>query len=304
MRSKLVALALVLSGCGDLEVDLSDREKDALAAHVEAGGAQEPAPDPVPDIDTEDIETLDHLALGAILGAYVSPEGRVRYAALARDEDAQELLEGYLGLLANVDPAQLRSREERLAFWLNAYNALVLREATRARAQDAGFSTADDDFAFFQARRYTVGGALYSLDQIEHGVIRGDRAHGSVSGLTEAAWAPFAARHAGIFGGEPVDPRIHVGLNCGAASCPALPQAPFTAQNVEALLEERAARFVADPTRGAGPGGISMLFNWFAGDFAAGPQGSARGFVEAYREDSADVNFGAFLEYDWSLNGE
>ena len=74
--------------------------------------------------------------------------------------------------------------------------------------------------------------------------------------------------------------------------------------DLDAFLEARARLFVADPERGAGPQGISMLFSWFEPDFDAGPQGSARGFVEAHREDVSGVNFEVFLGYDWTLNGE
>lgn len=293
-----------LVGCGELEVDLSDAEKDDLAAFVDRGGAdiiEEPTPRQ--RLDTEGITSLRHLAWDALLGGYVDGEGRVDYSGFQGAADSRDLMSGYLDLLASLDPAQLESPQERLAFWLNAYNALVFQEAASRLADDAGFSTSEDDFSFFQARRYTLGGQVYSLDQIEHGVIRGDRGHASVSGLDDEAWALYQARHEGIFGQGAVDPRIHVGLNCGALSCPPLPTRAFTGANVDALLDERAGIFVHDAQRGAGPQGISMLFSWFQADFEAGPQGSARGFIEAYREDSASVNFGAFLEYDWTLNG-
>jgi hypothetical protein len=134
-------------------------------------------------------------------------------------------------------------------------------------------------------------------------VIRGDRRHASVSGLDDAAWATYQARHEGIFGQGAVDPRIHVGLNCGALSCPSLPTEAFTGENVQALLEDRAQVFVHDPDKGAGPQGISMLFSWFQADFEGGPDGSARGFIQARREDSAEVDFDSLLPYDWTLNG-
>ncbi len=299
-----LCFAVSVWGCGELQVELDDAEKDDLAAYVDRGGRYEvEAPAPRREVDTAGLTRLEHLGWDGVLGLYVE-DGQVDYAGVMRDEDSLEALDGYLDLVASLDPKQLEDQDERLAFWLNAYNALVLRDAATQRAQDPAFSTSDDDFAFFQVRRYIVGGELYSLDQIEHGVIRGDRAHASVADLSDDDWAAYEARHEAVFGDQPTDPRIHVGLNCAARSCPKLPSAAFQAHDLDAFLEARARLFVADPERGAGPQGISMLFSWFEPDFDAGPQGSARGFVEAHREDVSGVNFEVFLGYDWTLNGE
>ncbi|MBH23278.1 MAG: hypothetical protein CMH57_02215 [Myxococcales bacterium] len=301
---RLTALLLVVAwslGCGDLVIDVSDEEKDNVAVYVEAGGAGGAPPDREPIQDLSEVTRLEHLAWDAVLKRF-NEDGDVQYAAFWASPDHRELLESYLDTLAEVDPLLLESESERLAFWINAYNALVFRGVVEGLTQDPGFRVDEGDFAFFKVERYVVGGEVYSLDALEHGVIRGDRAHASVSGLSDEAWIPFAERHASLFPDGVVDPRIHVGLNCAARSCPPLPSYAFTGPELDAQLTERAARFVQDPERGAGPEGISMLFNWFSADFSA-VHGSPRGFVESYRDDVGDVDFDRFLPYDWALNG-
>jgi hypothetical protein len=297
----LIALVLVSAGCGGLDTELSPSEEDALAAYVERGGQPDALP-PAPrkTLDTSGITTLDHAAWEGLTRRYVR-DGLVDYDGFWASTDSREVMEGYLDLLASVDPAKLATDQERVAFWINAYNALVFRAAAEKRAGDPAFSPMDDDFAFFQIRQHLVAGEVLSLDGIEHGIIRGDESHPSVSTLEAADQEIIRALGAGVLS-EP-DGRIHVALNCAALSCPALPSRAFRAGDLDALLDERARLFVADPDRGAGPNGVSSLFMWFAADFDAS-HGSGRAFVEAYRDDVSDVAFDTFLPYDWTLNAQ
>ena len=299
----LAGLLMTVACSDDLIVDLPDDEKDGLAAYVEGGDSAlggdiidfEPTP-------TQDYASLDHLAWDAITRRHVEPAG-VDYSGFSSSADSVELLDAYLELLSTADPAALESDTERLAFWLNAYNALVFSSVASALEEDPAFRVDQEDFAFFKVKRHVVGGELYSLDQLEHGVVRGDRAHDSVAELTEAEWEVFAERHADIFGEGPTDPRIHVGLNCASRSCPALPAYAYRADDLHAQLDRQTADFVSDPNRGAGPEGISMLFTWFRPDFEA-THDSPRGFIEAFRADVSEVDFDRSLTYDWSLNGD
>lgn len=302
LGAALVSLGLLgMAACGDLDTDLSPSEEDALAAYVDRGGIPDALP-PAPreEIDTEGITSLDHASWEAITRTYVQ-DGLVNYDGFWASPDSREVLEGYLDLLAALDPAQLSSDDERLAFWINAYNALVFRNAAEKRADNAAFSPQDDDFAFFQIRQHQVAGEIFSLDAIEHGVIRGDYQHPSFTTLDGPDQDKIRQLHAQVLAAP--DGRIHVALNCAARSCPALPSRAFRADDLDALLDERAALFVADPARGAGPDGISSLFMWFAADFDAS-HGSSKGFIETYRDDVSDVRFDAFLPYDWTLNAQ
>lgn len=43
------------------------------------------------------------------------------------------------------------------------------------------------------------------------------------------------------------DPRIHFAINCASASCPRLLQIPYSAENLERLLERQTTEFINDP---------------------------------------------------------
>ena len=300
---RIICALMVVStcACGDLDTDLSAEDEDALAAYVERGGIPDSLP-PAPrkTFDTDGITTLDHAAWEATTRRYVR-DGLVDYDGFWAAPDSREVLETYLDLIAALDPAQLASNEERLAFWLNAYNALVLRGAAEQRAGNPEFSPQDDDFAFFTIRQHLVAGTVLSLDAIEHGIVRGDFSHASFTTLSAADQAVIRTLSADVL--DAPDGRVHVALNCAARSCPALPSRAFRAGDLDATLDERARLFVADPTRGAGPNGISTLFQWFSADFESS-HGSSRGFIESYRDDVSNVDFGTFLAYDWTLNAQ
>ena len=113
--------------------------------------------------------------------------------------------------LRDVDPTELGGDDERAAVWLNAYNALVtdwLRSHPPRRSMLR-------ELRLFGRAAYRLGGLTYTPDQIEHGLLRGNRR------------PPFRPRRV-LRVGDPrlraapsrFDPRIHFALNCGARSCP------------------------------------------------------------------------------------
>lgn len=295
----LLALLLLAFACEDLTVELDDPGKDDLAAWVERGGQPAAPPIDLSPRPVTDLPRLDHLGLTAVLHAFTH-DGFVAYDALLASPDALEVLDAYLDLLAAANPDALADGPERVAFWINAYNAHTLRQVTRELPDDPAFSVQRDDFAFFKTRRHTVGGRVWSLDQIEHLILRGDANHSSAADLSSDDRAEALRLHAAAWGGQPLDPRIHMGLNCASFSCPLLPDAAFTGPRLDEQLDAQAARFVYDPARGAGPDGISLLFFWFEPDFG-GAQG-AQTFIQRYRDDTAAVRFDRFLDYDWTLN--
>ncbi len=242
-----------------------------------------------------------HLGYDAVVRDVVAASGFVRYDDLVTDPEQITLLDATLAQMAAVDPARLAGTNERLAFWVNAYNAIVLRDAAVAYASDAAFRVDDDDFAFFKRREHTVGGVIYSLNEIENGVIRGDRSHDDLSGLNDDEWAPFQARHDELWGGEPVDPRVHFVLNCASRSCPGLSTRAYATDTLEQSLEQNTRAFILDDSRGAGPDGISELFFFYFADFDVA--GGIDGFIGRYRSLDT-VEFDVTLFYDWSLNRE
>jgi hypothetical protein len=201
--------------------------------------------------------------------------------------------------LADFDCAAL-AIGERLAFWLNVYNALVLH-AVVARPAAAGVRALAD---FFSASQYMVGGYVFSLDEIEHGLLRvnaprpGFGARPLRSDDARAALAPYM-----------FDERVHFAMYSACRSSPA-PAAYATGRFGEAL--ERAARaYLARHVRG-GEGCtlvVPKVLDWYAADFGGGR--GALEFVVARLERDAEVELvdrcGArlklrYAEFDWTLN--
>jgi hypothetical protein len=220
-----------------------------------------------------------------LLAAYVRGDA-VDYAAWKRDGRAD--LRAHLASVSATRKADYDrwSRAERLAFWLNAYNAavveVVLDRHPLASIRDVG------DAPFEAFRRdvlplpHLLGGSV-SLDHVEKEILAK----------------------------ELRDPRVHVALVCAARSCPALRPEAYDATRLDAQLDDDARRFLSDPSRNRWDPAtrtlhLSKVFEWYAADFG-GPAG-VRSFVARYLPAGVgeEVRSGrarvAFLEYDWALN--
>lgn len=214
---------------------------------------------------------VDHSALDRVLREVVRDE-LVDYRAI-RDAHLGAL-DGYLERMAAV-AADALPRDAQLAYYINVYNATVLREV--ARRYEPGYAVSRDSFALFDAPLVRLARGAVSLNALEHEIVR--------PGFEE--------------------PRIHVALVCAARSCPPLLPRTYRAADLDALLERGMRRFVNDPSRNEidverRTLRLSRLFDWYAEDFG-GPQGRVA-YVDRYAdEDVAGFDVG-FLEYDWSLN--
>ena len=209
---------------------------------------------------------VDHSAFDALLAAHVDDEGDVDYRGLLGERAA---LDAYLARLAETDPSGL-TRDEQLAYYINAYNAatlaLILDDYPVASITDL------DGGKPWDVERVELGGQTYSLNQIENDIIR----------------PTFD------------EPRIHFAVNCAAASCPPLRAGAFTADALDAQLEQQTRAFLNDPayTRvGGGTAEVSKIFDWYGADFD-----DVAAFVAGYRSDVTPTTEIAFAEYDWSLN--
>jgi hypothetical protein len=231
--------------------------------------------------------TIDHThaAWTAILERRVT-DGRVAYAALARDD--RDALERYLHQLSATCAADYEgwSRAERLAFWINAYNAftveLVLDHYPITSIRTIGWLPGA---AFRQAFIPMPGlkGGDVSLNDIEHDTLRAD----------------FR------------EPRIHFALVCASTSCPPLRGEAYRAADLDAQLDDQARIFLRDPSKNRFDPAtntlqLSRIFDWFRADFEAVAE-SLPAYVARYLDDprvnrpGVDVEF---LDYDWSLNDQ
>ncbi|MGH7899609.1 MAG: DUF547 domain-containing protein [Candidatus Binatia bacterium] len=224
-----------------------------------------------------------HEAWSAILGRSVA-NGRVDYAGLKRDGQAP--LSAYLAGLSGACAADYErwSKEQRIAFWINAYNAFtvsqVLEHYPIASVRKIGWLPGS---AF--RREYIpmkgLKGKTISLDDIEHETLRKD----------------FR------------EPRIHFALVCAARSCPPLRAEAYRAADLDRQLDDQGRTFLRDRGKNRFEPAtntlhLSSIFHWFRPDFDA-VDGKLLGFVSRYLEDARATAPGVkieFLDYDWSLN--
>ncbi|MCZ6698139.1 MAG: DUF547 domain-containing protein [Planctomycetota bacterium] len=203
--------------------------------------------------------------------------------------------------LADFQPAsRLASRDEALAFWLNLYNAMVIHGAMVFRVRRAMTEVP----RFFKRTRYIIGGRMFSLDVIEHGILRQNRGHPLRFFLPQLM--PWDSRRSLVL--RPMDPRIHFALNCGAASCP--PIRHYTAERIDKELEQAAGAFIRGRGVTVEPDGgvlLSRIFRWYARDFGWTRRKQLQTAVAFLNPDQGGPLLSAaprsirYAPYDWSF---
>ena len=212
-----------------------------------------------------------HAAFDTILAATVRNE-RVDYLALRRDHWSELL--GYLTRLERTDPAGLE-RDARLAYYLNLYNATMIRAVIERLTAD--YSPADAEYGIFKEPLAKAGGRTLTLDEIENKIVRP----------------------------EFDEPRIHTALVCGAVSCPPLLPRAYRADDLDEVLEANMRRFLNDRSRNrvdvAGRKlALSSIFKWYADDF--GGESGLAAYVDRYVDAEVSGFEVSFLDYSWKLN--
>ncbi len=229
-----------------------------------------------------------------LLGLYVNDDGWVDYAGLKRERDK---LDAYLARLENASPQTFLNDQERLAFWINAYNALTLSDVLDSVYGKA--RSVQEVPGFFDTKRHRLASENLTLDDIEQ------RCRG--------------------FG----DPRVHFALVCASTSCPKLQRFAYRGIDLDRQLDRAAREFLADSMRGLRLDRerneifLSSIFKWYAGDFTMASSKAERAialakayvsgtdalsYVRQYappeistyiNEKKPDVRY---LKYDWTLN--
>jgi hypothetical protein len=203
-----------------------------------------------------------------LLSEYVSAEGQVDYAGL-KSETAR--LKEYLNDLAMNTPEDNWTREKKMAYWINAYNAftvkLILDNYPLGSIMDLKAGKVWD-WEWIE-----LGDKTYTLNDIEHKILR----------------ARFK------------DPRIHFAVNCASKSCPPLMNKAWTESNLEEELDKRTRNFINDPLYNKiteKKVEISKIFEWYSEDFP-----SLIDFLNQYSQRQVSLSAKiAYLPYDWSLN--
>lgn len=245
-------------------------------------------------------------AMNALKAAGINETGlAVDYGRL-RGSGAYVAYRSLTPQLRDLDLAALATREERLAFWINLYNALILDAAIAFGVRRSVIEGRLGILAFFRRAAYDVGGQRFSANDIEHGILRANRPHWAIPGPQFGPGDPRLRWHA-----APADPRIHCALNCASRSCP--PIGVYDAARVDAQLDLAAASFVANDVAVepvAGVVRLSAIFKWYAADFGGRegviafltqhlPEGEGRTWLKTHGGGARLI----YRAYDWGLNG-
>ena len=230
-------------------------------------------------------QTFDHSPFNELLKKHVV-KGMVDYEAFAQAGAFKD----YLQSLEHADVARLGDRE-RLAFWINAYNAYTIalinkyeeRGSIKNIAEGIGFERAKGPW---KQPVVQAGGKTYTLDEVENDIVR----------------KQFR------------EPRIHFALVCAAMSCPPLRSEAYTGAKLDAQLDSQARTFILDESRGSRVDvakavvHASRVFDWYRDDFGGSDAAVGR-YLAQYRADSPEKKLlldGHFkmeyLDYDWTLN--
>ena len=239
----------------------------------------------------------DHSIWNSLLVEHVQVlrQGRATQLNYAGIRQQQSELETYLQQLASISREEFESWEHshQLAFLINAYNAwtvqlILAQDSDLESIRDIGFLPN----AAWRRDIVALFGEQISLDDLEHGMIRG--------------WGRYN------------EPRIHFAVNCAAVGCPALRAEAYEGDRLALQLEDSTALFLADRERNYIDGDrlyVSRIFDWYEEDFEKGWNGirSVAQFLLQYSEQlglSAEEQEALatgqlrvrYAEYDWDLN--
>lgn len=216
---------------------------------------------------SEELAVINHKVFGDLLKKHVNSKGDVNYTAFKTDISK---LDEYLKVLENNPVNANWGKNERLTYWINAYNAftikLILDNYPVKSIQDINNGKPWDK-AFIK-----LGSRTLTLNEIENDIIR----------------KQFS------------EPRIHFAVNCAAASCPPLLNDAFYPETLIKQLESRTKSFISNAsynTISESNLQLSKIFDWYGVDF-----GDVKDFVGRYTNVNVSKAKITFKEYDWKLN--
>lgn len=229
----------------------------------------------------------DHETFTALLVAHVDERGLVDYDAFA----AAPSFDAYLEELDRTDPYALPDAD-RLALWINAYNAWTIRLINK-HGERRSIRNINRTLGFIRAGRAwkerlaRVGGQVYTLDEIEHEIIRR----------------------------EFDEPRIHFALVCAAMGCPPLRREAYRGDRLDRQLDDQARTFfTAHPDRNrvdlaTGEVTLSPILDWYREDFPATDRELGRYLAPWFESPARELLESGgfrirFSDYDWSLNAQ
>lgn len=198
----------------------------------------------------------------------------VNYSAIKNDHRYLKTLD----MIANFNTSNLATKDERLAFYINAYNILAIKMVLDHWPVK---SIKDIGSLFSSVWKKEVGminGRTTTLNEIEHEILR-----------------PMG------------EPRIHMAIVCASVSCPDLRNEAYKASSLNKQLNEQSRLFLNNRGKGMfikkDTVYVSKIFDWFEKDFER--LGGVRAFISQYRKDvPMHASIDADINYDWQLNNK
>ena len=232
------------------------------------------------------IDAISHDKWDQLLKDFVDDKGEVHYKDWSTSEAGVAMLDQYIDELSSASLTKYASKEGQLAFWINAYNAVtikgILREypTTSIRNHTAKFG----GYNIWKDLMLRVGGGEYSLDDIEHQLLR-----------------PMG------------EPRIHFAIVCASVSFPKLLNEAFDKEKLDSQLSKNATDFFAEAKNFSYDAKrqefvMSSILSWFGKDFGRNQEEVLRA-ISPYLPESARAIANqnsvsvSYLQYNWNLNG-
>ena len=209
-----------------------------------------------------------HNSWDLFLKKHVDYNGLVDYKSIKNDISSLNI---YLTSLSKNTPDNSWSKDEKMAYWINAYNAFTIKLII----DHYPISSIKDIEKPWDIKFIELGDNTFSLNDIEHEILR-----------------------------KMDDPRIHFGIVCASFSCPKLQNEAFVASKLNTQLNDATREFLADSDRNSLSENsieISKIFKWFSKDFKK--EGSIIDFLNKYSEIKISPNAKkTFKDYNWNLN--
>lgn len=255
------------------EITASDPGKNAAISNATLPSPELNTPKkPMPIAEDENPKStapvLDHSTWDRLLKKHVDAAGDVHYSNFLEDKDT---LNKYLEYLAKNPPTNSDSKNERLAYYINLYNAATVKLIL----DNYPVKSIKDIKNPWERSWVQVGDKQLSLGQIENDILR-----------------------------KMNEPRIHFAINCASYSCPKMISEAFTASKMGAQLERTTREFIRDEKRNklsAELAQLSNIFDWYKDDFVK--NGSLIDYINPYSGVEIAPNAKVtYLTYDWSLN--
>ncbi|MCT4629862.1 DUF547 domain-containing protein [Winogradskyella sp.] len=213
-------------------------------------------------------EEFDHSSFSTLLKKYVSTQGKVDYNGL---KSQNKLLRNYIKSLSSNTPKEKWNDSNKLAYWINAYNALTIDLIIRNYPLKSIKDLKDP----WDQKLWKFGDKWLNLNDIEHQILR-----------------------------KMNEPRIHFAIVCASESCPKLQNTAFTASNLEEQLTNATKGFLSDTSKNEISKNnikLSKIFKWFKKDFER--NGSIIDFLNQYSDiEISNKAKKSFKDYNWDLN--